>query len=292
MDRNLYGGIELGGTKMVLAVSDDSGTLYDRISIPTTSPEETLSKLHDYFVDKNIVSLGIASFGPVDLNKKSDTYGFIATTPKAGWQNTDVLGYFKDLNVPLGFDTDVNGACLGEVKYGAGKGLSNLIYGTIGTGIGFGIYLNNQLLHGLSHPETGHMLLRKHEIDKDFHGPCPFHDNCLETLASGPSIEKRWHKSARELYDNKDVWNLEAYYISEALVNCILCYSPERIILGGGVMHNEELIKLIRTKVLEKLNNYIKKEEITEHIDEYIVLPGLKDDAGIIGAIELGKEML
>lgn len=292
MDRNLYGGIELGGTKMVLAVSDDGGTLFDRVSIPTTSPEETLSKLHHYFSDKKILSLGIASFGPVDLNKDSDTYGYITSTPKVLWQNTDVLGYFKDFNVPLGFDTDVNGACLGEVRYGAGKGLSNVIYGTIGTGVGFGVYLNNQLLHGLSHPETGHMLLRKHEIDKDFHGPCPFHDNCLETLASGPSIEKRWHKSARELYDNKQVWELEAYYISEALVNCILCYSPERIILGGGVMHNEELVKLIRIKVLEKLNNYIKKEEITEHIDEYIVLPGLKDNAGIVGAIELGKELL
>ena len=292
MERNLYGGIELGGTKMVLAVSDDDGTLFDRVSIPTTTPEETLSRLHDYFSDKKILSLGIASFGPVDLNKNSATYGHITSTPKVLWQNTDVLGYFKDLNVPLGFDTDVNGACLGEVKYGAGKGLSNVIYGTIGTGVGFGIYLNNQLLHGLSHPETGHMLLRKHEIDKDFHGPCPFHDNCLETLASGPSIEKRWHKSARELYDDKQVWDLEAYYISEALVNCILCYSPERIILGGGVMHNEELVKLIRIKVLEKLNNYIKKEEITEHIDEYIVLPGLKDNAGIVGAIELGKELL
>lgn len=292
MNRNLYGGIELGGTKMVLAVSDDEGTLFDRISIPTTTPEETLSRLHDYFSDKKILSLGIASFGPVDLNKNSDTYGYITSTPKVLWQNTDVLGCFKDFNIPLGFDTDVNGACLGEVRYGAGKGLSNVIYGTIGTGVGFGVYLNNQLLHGLSHPETGHMLLRKHEIDKDFHGPCPFHDNCLETLASGPSIEKRWHKSARELYDNKQVWELEAYYISEALVNCILCYSPERIILGGGVMHNEELVKLIRIKVLEKLNNYIKKEEITEHIDEYIVLPGLKDNAGIVGAIELGKELL
>ena len=292
MERNLYGGIELGGTKMVLAVSDDDGTLFDRVSIPTTTPEETLSRLHDYFSDKKILSLGIASFGPVDLNKNSETYGYITSTPKVLWQNTDVLGYFKDLNVPLGFDTDVNGACLGEVRYGAGKGLSNVIYGTIGTGVGFGIYLNNQLLHGLLHPETGHMLLRKHEIDKDFHGPCPFHDNCLETLASGPSIEKRWHKSARELYDDKQVWDLEAYYISEALVNCILCYSPERIILGGGVMHNEELVKLIRIKVLEKLNNYIKKEEITEHIDEYIVLPGLKDNAGIVGAIELGKELL
>ena len=289
MDRNLYGGIELGGTKMVYGVGDENGTLLDRVSIPTNTPDVTLNQIHDYFADKDIVSLGIASFGPVDLNEKSHTYGYITTTPKQGWANTNVLSYFEDLNVPLGIDTDVNGACLGEVVFGAGKQLSNVIYGTIGTGIGFGVYINDQLLHGLLHPETGHMLLKKHEIDKDFHGPCPYHDNCLETLASGPAIEKRWHKSARELYDNKEVWELEAHYISEALVNCILCYSPERIILGGGVMHNEKLIDLIRVKVVEKMNNYIKKDEIIKYIDEYIVLPGLKDDAGIIGAIELGK---
>ena len=189
----------------------------------------------------------------------------------------------------MGFDTDVNGACLGEVKYGAGRGLSNVIYGTIGTGIGFGVYLNDQLLHGLSHPETGHMLIQKHETDKEFHGPCPYHDNCLETLASGPSIEKRYGRKAQDLYENEKVWELESYYLAQALVNCIAMYSPQKIILGGGVMHYQKLLELTRMKTKEYLNGYIKKEEILNHIDDYIVLPELQDDAGIIGAIELGK---
>ena len=284
-----YAGIELGGTKMVCAVTNDSLDIIDRITIDTTTPDETLSKLYEYFKDKNISSLGIASFGPVDLNKKSDTYGYITTTPKPNWENTNVLKYFKSLNVPIGFDTDVNGACLGEVKYGAAKGLSNVIYGTIGTGIGFGVYLNDQLVHGLMHPETGHMLLNKHEMDKDFIGPCPYHNNCLETLASGTSIEKRWHKKAYDLYDNDEVWKLEAYYLGQALANCIMSYSPERIILGGGVMHNEVLLELVRKETLNNLNGYIKKDEILNHIDEYLVLPNLGDDAGVIGAVELGK---
>lgn len=284
-----YGGIELGGTKMVCGIADDSESIIDRYTINTTTPLETLRKLYEYFKDKDIVSLGIASFGPVDLNKNSDTYGYITTTPKPNWENTNVLAYFKDLNVPIGFDTDVNGACLGEVIYGAGKGLSNVIYGTIGTGIGFGVYLNDKLIHGLMHPETGHMLLDKHESDKEFKGPCPYHDNCLETLASGPSIESRYHKKAYELYDDEDVWKLESYYLGQALSNCIMMYSPERIILGGGVMHTPGLIELVRKETLRNLNNYIKKKEILDHIDEYIVLPKLGDNAGLIGSIELGK---
>ena len=195
------------------------------------------------------------------------------------------------LNIPICFDTDVNGACLGEVKYGAGKGLSNVIYGTIGTGIGFGIYLNNNLVHGLLHPETGHMLIQKHESDKDFIGPCPYHDNCLETLASGTSIKKRYNKSARDLYDNDEVWQLESYYLGQAMVNCILNYSPEKIILGGGVMRNENLLKLVREKTIQLLNGYIKSEIIND-LDNYIVLPKLGDDAGVIGAIELGKQLI
>ncbi len=288
----LYGGIELGGTKMVCGIADEAMNIIDRFVIDTTTPNETLTKLYEYFKDKNVSSLGIASFGPVDLNKNSDTYGYITTTPKPNWNNTNVLKYFESLNVPIGFDTDVNGACLGEVMHGAGKSLSNVIYGTIGTGIGFGVYLNNELIHGLMHPETGHMLINKHELDKDFKGPCPYHENCLETLASGPSIESRYHKKAYDLYDNEDVWKLEAYYLGQAISNCITMYSPERIILGGGVMHTPGLIELVRKETLKNLNNYIKKDEIINKIDEYIVLPKLEDNAGLIGAVELGKKEL
>ena len=286
-----YGGIELGGTKIVCGYTDENNLLIDRITIPTTSPKETLEKCKEYFIKNKVSSLGIASFGPIDPNKNSKTYGYITSTPKPNWENVDVISYFKELNIPISFDTDVNGACLGEVKYGAGKGLSNVIYGTIGTGIGFGIYLNNNLVHGLLHPETGHMLIQKHEIDKNFIGPCPYHDNCLETLASGTSIKKRYNKSARDLYDNKEVWELESYYLGQAMVNCILNYSPEKIILGGGVMHNENLLKLVKEKTIQLLNGYIKSEIIND-IDNYIVLPKLGDDAGVIGAIELGKQLI
>lgn len=283
------GGIELGGTKMVCAISNENGEVLDRYTIPTTTPEETLPKLLDYFKDKNIDSLGVGSFGPVDLNKNSNTYGYITTTPKPGWANTDVVGYFKQLNVPIGFDTDVNVACLGEVTYGAGKDIDSVIYGTIGTGIGFGVYLDGRLVHGLMHTETGHMLLSKHEKDKDFVGPCPFHDNCFESLASGPSIEKRYGTKAENLYDRDDVWQLEAYYIGQALCNCVMCYSPKKIILGGGVMHNEKLFEFVRKETLKDINGYIKKDEILNNINEYIVSPKLGDNAGILGACELGR---
>lgn len=285
----ILGGIEMGGTKIVCAIGNENLEILDRFVVPTTTPSETLKAVLDYFKNKNIDCLGIGSFGPVDLDKSSNTYGYITTTPKPGWQNTDVVGYFKQLNVPIGFDTDVNTACLGEIACGAGKGLDSVIYGTIGTGIGFGVYLDGHLIHGLMHTETGHMLLNKHKLDYNFSGPCPYHDNCFETLASGPSIEKRWGKKAEELYDNELVWKLEAYYIGQALTNCIMCYSPKRIILGGGVMHNEKLIDLVRKQTLEDLNGYIKKEEILNHIDEYIVLPKLKDNAGIVGCMELGR---
>ncbi len=282
----------MGGTKMVCAVADETNRIIERLVIPTTNPQDTLIKVRSFFNDKKIESLGIGSFGPIDLNKKSKTYGFITSTPKNGWKNTDIVGFFKYLNIPISFDTDVNAACIGEVYHGTGFGLDSVIYGTIGTGIGFGVYIDGKLIHGLMHTEVGHMLLQKHEIDKYYSGPCPYHNNCLETLASGPSIEKRWGKKAEELYGNDNVWELESYYLSQALANCVMCYSPKKIILGGGVMHNKELLRLIKEKTLLYLNGYIKKEEIINDIDNYIVLPKLGDDAGIVGCIELGRLLL
>ena len=283
------GGIEMGGTKMVCAIVDEFGTILDRFVVPTTTPQETLDELVNYFKGKNIDSLGIGSFGPIDLDKKSKTYGYITTTPKPGWANTDVLSPFKVLNVPIGFDTDVDAACVGEIYLGAGKGLDSVIYGTIGTGIGFGVYLEGKLIHGLMHTEAGHILLTKHEKDKDYIGPCPYHTNCFETLASGPSIEKRWGKKAEYLYCNDEVWELEAYYIGQALCDLIMCYSPKKIILGGGVMHNEKLLDLVRKETLKNLNGYIKRDEILDNIDNFIVTPDLKDNAGIIGCAQLGR---
>lgn len=282
------GGIEAGGTKMVCAVGDEKGELFERVTIPTRLPEETFEEMIRYFSDKQIEALGIGCFGPVDLNRSSATYGFITSTPKPGWKNTDVVGRLqKALSVPVGFDTDVNGAILGEVMLGAAKGCENAIYITVGTGIGVGVYVNGGLLHGLVHPEGGHILLAKHPKDT-YSGKCPYHGCCFEGLASGPAIEERWGKKAELLADEMNVWELESYYIAQAITNYILTYSPQKIILWGGVMHQNQLFELIRAKVPELLSGYIQHPAVTEKIVDYIVPPALGDNPGILGAIQLG----
>ncbi|MBQ6814987.1 MAG: ROK family protein [Lachnospiraceae bacterium] len=283
----LLGGIEAGGTKMVCAVADEKGNIYNRITIPTTTPDETIGKMVDYFLGKDIEALGIGCFGPINLNKNSYTYGCITKTPKEGWSDVDMLTPFKKaLNVPVGFDTDVNAAILGEVRFGNAKDCDNAIYITIGTGIGVGVYINGGLLHGLLHPEAGHILI-KPRGDDTYEGCCPFHKSCFEGLASGPSIEKRWGRPAYELYDNEQVWGLEAYYIAQAIADYIFTYSPEKIILWGGVMHNKKLYNLVYKKVSDFLGEYIE-HNVVNYIDTYIVKPGLGDNSGIIGATQLG----
>ena len=282
------GGIEAGGTKMVCAVGNEKGELFDRVTIPTRQPEETFAEMIRYFSDKQIEALGIGCFGPVDLNRSSATYGFITSTPKPGWENTDVVDRFqKALSIPVGFDTDVNGAILGEVMLGAAKGCENAIYITVGTGIGVGVYVNGGLLHGLVHPEGGHILLAKHPKDT-YSGKCPYHGCCFEGLASGPAIEERWGKKAELLADVTEVWELESYYVAQAITNYILTYSPQKIILWGGVMHQNQLFEQIRTKVKEVLNGYVQHQAVTEKIADYIVPPALGDNPGILGAIQLG----
>ncbi|WP_300572227.1 ROK family protein [uncultured Acetatifactor sp.] len=288
----LIGGIEAGGTKMVCAVGDENGVVKDRTSFPTRQPEETFADMIAYYRNWDIQALGIGCFGPVDLNRQSRTYGYITKTPKPGWGNCDIVGAFKDaLGVPVGFDTDVNGAVLGEVTWGAAKGLDSAIYITIGTGVGVGVYVNGGLLHGLVHPEGGHILLIRHPKDT-YEGKCPFHKNCVEGLAAGPSIEARWGKKAAELADRDEVWEMEAYYIAQAITDYILSYSPQKIILWGGVMHQEKLFGMVRKEVLNLLNGYVAHETITEHIDQYIVPPALGEDPGIMGAIKLGLDAL
>nr|WP_296456723.1 ROK family protein [uncultured Acetatifactor sp.] len=288
----LIGGIEAGGTKMVCAVGDENGVIKDRTSFPTRQPEETFADMIAYYKNWDIQALGIGCFGPVDLNRQSRTYGYITKTPKPGWGNCDIVGAFKDaLGVPVGFDTDVNGAVLGEVTWGAAKGLDSAIYITIGTGVGVGVYVNGGLLHGLVHPEGGHILLIRHPKDT-YEGKCPFHKNCVEGLAAGPSIEARWGKKAAELADRDEVWEMEAYYIAQAITDYILSYSPQKIILWGGVMHQEKLFGMVRKEVLNLLNGYVAHETITEHIDQYIVPPALGEDPGIMGAIKLGLDAL
>lgn len=286
----LYGGIEAGGTKMVCAIGNEQGKILDRVTIKTRSPKETIPELISYFKKYEIAGLGIGCFGPIDLNKDSDTYGFITKTPKIEWADFDMVGTFqRALQVPVGFDTDVNAAVLGEVRYGSAKGLDSAIYITIGTGVGVGVYLNNGLVHGLVHPEGGHILLKRHKTDS-YGGKCPFHKNCLEGLASGPAIMARWGKSGDELSENNEVWELEAYYIGQAITNYILCYSPKKVILWGGVMHQTKLFDMVRDQVKKLLNGYVQNQMLLNKIDSYIVAPGLGDDPGIQGAIRLAVD--
>lgn len=284
----IFGALEAGGTKMVLAIGNEHGEILEQTSIPTETPDITMPKIIDYFKTKEIKALGIGSFGPIDLNRQSASYGFITSTPKLAWANYNIVGTIKEaLQIPIGFDTDVNGSALGESTWGSTRDVASSIYITIGTGIGVGVYQNGSLLHGMLHPEGGHILLNKHENDS-FLGVCPYHPNCFEGLASGPSIEKRWGKKADQLKDNNEVWEMEAYYIAQAIVNYILVLSPHRIVLGGGVMHQEQLFPLIRNKVKELLNGYVKTPEL-ENLDDYIVLAALNDNQGIMGCIQLAK---
>lgn len=287
-----YGALEAGGTKMVCAIGDETGKIYEQISIPTTTPEETMPKIIEYFKAKeqegHIDALGIAAFGPVDVKPDSKTYGTILDTPKLPWRQYSILNAMKEaFDIPMGLDTDVNGSCLGEMTYGTAKGLDSVLYLTIGTGIGAGIAIGGQLVHGMLHPEAGHILIAPAPEDEN-HCVCPYHKNCLEGLAAGPSIEKRWGAKAVNLVDRPEVWELESDYLAQALVNFILTVSPQRIILGGGVMHQMQLFPLIRKKVLEKMNGYIRTPEMAD-IDTYIVPASLNDDQGIMGCIRLAE---
>ncbi|SFC37090.1 ROK family protein [Butyrivibrio sp. YAB3001] len=285
----LYGALEAGGTKMVCAIGDENGKIFEQVSIPTTMPDETMPRIIEYFKDKDIKAIGIACFGPIDLNKESDTYGYITSTPKTAWKNFNIVGCIKDaLGIPVGFDTDVNGSLLGEITWGCAKGLTDAIYLTIGTGVGGGVMSNGRLLHGMLHPELGHIMISKRTEDKG-KCVCPFHQNCFEGLASGPSIEVRWGQKAVELADKEEVWKLEADYIGEALVNFCMTLSPQKIILGGGVMHQEQLFVLIREYFKKYMNGYIQTKNL-KNLDEYIVPASLNDDQGIMGAIKLAMD--
>jgi len=297
MKAKIYGAIEGGGTKFLCAVIDQDNTIMAQERIATTTPGKTLSAclkfLRQSEYTDSLSALGIACFGPLDPNPNSVNYGKILATPKPGWANTDVVGFFEEeLGVPVGFDTDVNAAVLAEAKWGAGAGLSDVVYYTIGTGIGAGAMVNEQLLHGMTHTEMGHVRL-PHDLIKDpYAGGCPFHGDCFEGLASGPAIEARWGVPASELPMDHPAWELEADYIALALQGLICTLSPQRIILGGGVMTQRHLFPLIQEKTVRYLNGYIQTKEILEGIEEYIVPPGLDTQSGILGAKALAEDRL
>jgi Transcriptional regulator/sugar kinase len=284
------GGIEAGGTKFVCAVGDESGNVLAKERVVTKDPDYTMNRVIDFFKNFRIDSLGIASFGPVDLDRESATYGFITSTPKPGWSNYPIVRTMEDtLHLPVGFTTDVNGAALGELYHGAAQGLDGCLYLTVGTGIGAGLVTGGQLYQGLSHPEMGHILVRRYPGD-GFEGICPYHHDCLEGIASGPALKAHWGKSASELPADHKAWSIEADYLAQALMQYILIVSPKRIIIGGGVMKQLQLFPMIRRRVQELLANYIDFPEFKGGIDSYIVPPALGDNAGITGALILAKK--
>ena len=284
----MLGGIEAGGTKFVCAVGDENGTIVDRIQIPTTTPDETIPKVIEFFKKYPIEAIGIGSFGPVDVNRESPTYGHITSTPKPGWKDYPfVQGFEDEFGVPIGFNTDVNAAAFGEATFGAAKGMDSCLYITVGTGIGAGALVQGQMLQGHSHPEMGHILVRRHPEDP-YQGRCPYHGDCLEGLAAGPAIEGRWGQKGMELVDRKEVWELEGYYIAQALMKYILILSPKKIILGGGVMNQKQVFPSIYQHLKEFLRDYVSLPELSE----YIVSPGLGNDAGITGALLLAHQAL
>lgn len=278
---------------MVLAVGDGSGHIADKVSIPTTEPDETLGGIIAYYKKFDIKALGVGCFGPLDLKKTSPTYGYITSTPKLKWRNFPLVKALSEgLHVPVALDTDVNGAALAESKLGAARGLSSCLYVTVGTGIGGGLVVEGNLVHGLLHPEFGHMLLRPMKEDPSPEGFCPYHGSCLEGLASGPAMEKRWGVPARELAPDHPAWQLEAEYLAQMCVNAIVSFSPEKIILGGGVMQQNHLFPLIRKETLRLLGGYVQHPSILGGMDDYIVPPGLQTESGIQGAFLLAKQAL
>jgi len=292
----LYGGIEAGGTKFVCAVARGPGQIVDEIRFKTTTPEETLGRAIQFFqpfVDSaELRAVGVGAFGPLDLNPKSPTYGFVTATPKPGWSNTDVLGTLQQaLNINIALDMDVNTAALGEYLWGASKGCDPSLYLTVGTGIGGGYIVNGRPLIGLLNLEMGHVRI-PHTFELDpFPGNCPFHGDCFEGLASGPAVEKRLGLAGAMIPEDDPFWNIEADYIASALMNYVLTLSPKKIILGGGVMQRDFLFSKVRRRVRELLNGYVSSKSLLENIDDYILPPGLGNQAGSLGARALAMQI-
>jgi fructokinase len=288
----VYGGIEAGGTTFVCGVGTGPDDLRALTEFETTAPEETLGRAAAFLEEENrrepLAAVGVACFGPVDLDPSSPTYGWITSTPKPGWAQTDVRGRLgRALGVPVGFDTDVNGAALGEHRWGAAQDVTTFIYLTVGTGIGGGGLVGGLPMHGLVHPEMGHLWVPHDRARDPFEGICPFHGDCLEGLAAGPALEARWGERGEALPADHPAWALEAKYLALGVTNLILAWSPERVILGGGVMRQRQLYPLIRERVQELLAGYIVAPAMGDEIDGYIVAPALGGRAGVLGAIAL-----
>ena len=289
----MFGAIEAGGTKFVCAIGSKPEDL-KITQFPTTSPEATTANAVAFLRENSrgeLWAVGIGSFGPVDLDLQSASFGHITSTPKPGWQNFDFAGaVHRALDVPVGFDTDVNAAALGEARWGAAQTLSDFLYLTVGTGIGGGAIANGRVLHGLLHPEMGHIPIPHDRRRDPFPGCCPFHGDCLEGLASGPAIAQRWGTPAELLPAEHPAWALEAHYLALGLATWVCTLSPKRILLGGGVMQQASLFPLIRAELARWLNGYIRVKELAEYLDQYVIPPKLGNCAGIAGALVLAEQ--
>jgi fructokinase len=300
----MFGGIEAGGTKFVCGMGTGPEDL-KAASVPTTTPDETLARVTHFFRQGSggkpgassppshaLQAIGIGSFGPIDLHRDSAAYGCITSTPKAGWANYDIVRTVENaLGVPVGFDTDVNAALLGEARWGAARGLTDAVYFTIGTGIGGGAIVHGRVIHGLVHPEMGHLRIPHDLIRDPYPGGCPYHGDCFEGLACGPALNARWGGSA-DLAENHPAWALEAHYIALGVANLTFALSPQRVLLGGGVMHTAHLFPLIRNEFRQLLNGYVRHSRVTDDLDKFIVPPQLGGRAGVLGALVLAEAAL
>jgi len=288
----MVAGVEAGGTKFVCAVGTGPDDVRAEARITTTTPEETLRRVVTFFTEQAsqtpLAALGIASFGPVDLDPRSPSFGSITTTPKAGWQQVDLIGpLHRALRVPIAFDTDVNGAALAEHRWGSAQGVRALVYVTVGSGIGGGALIDGRPVHGLVHPEMGHQRVPHDRARDPFAGVCPHHGDCWEGLASAPALAARWGQPPETLSDAHPAWELESDYLALGLANIVLVLSPERIVLGGGVMSRASLWPLVRTKLRAVLNDYVSTPALRESIESYLVRPALGERAGVLGAMAL-----
>ena len=291
---SLYGGIEGGGTKFVCAVGSGPDDVRATTSFETGSPAATLDRAIAFFREQErqvgpLAGLGVAMFGPLDLRPVSPTYGRVLSTPKPGWSGADILAPLRAaFSIPVTLDTDVNAAALAEWRWGAARGCDPALYLTVGTGIGGGAIVGGRPLHGLLHPEMGHVSVRRHPHDPAaFSGICPFHGDCLEGMASGPAIAARWGADPGSLPADHLAWDIEAHYLAQALTGYIYTLAPQRIVLGGGVMHQPALLAKVREQVRTLLGGYVESEMVGERIGDYIIGPGLGDRAGVLGALAL-----
>ncbi len=290
----LYGSLEAGGTKFICAVGNEAFEIIEKFQIPTTTPLETLNACIQFFSRfSELVSISVGSFGPIDIDKNSKTYGFITNTPKPNWSNVDVVGALKKaLNAPVYFTTDVNSSAFGEMYAykQAGKKAETLVYYTIGTGIGAGVVQNGEFIGGIGHPEMGHFYVSKHPLDLEHHfkGICPYHDGCLEGMAAGPSLEARTGVRGENISKDSPVWDVQAYYIAQAAMQATVTFRPDVIVFGGGVMGQEHMLERVRNQFLKLLNGYLPIPEI----ENYIVKSAVKDNgSATLGNFVLAKKI-